>query len=117
MIVFCQNDQNIGLGNTILWAYEMLDTEYYAVLDADDYWINDRKIFKAVHFLDEHNDYASYGSNFYVEADGEEKKLSVDLNGDRVASNVLEMVFLQTSASVFRNYFSKELLNEIKERT
>ncbi len=115
-IIYCQNDQNIGLGETIFWAYYNLDTKYFTVLDADDYWINDRKIYKAVHFLEEHEDYSSYGSNFYVEADGEERVAAVQADGDRTATNVLEVTFLQTSASVFRNYFSQEILDDINKR-
>ncbi len=115
LIYVYYNEVNHRLGYTILLAYEMLDTKYFAVLDADDYWINKRKVSKAVHFLEEHPDYSSYGSNFYVEADGEGRVVAVDIAGDNSASNVLEMRFLQTSASVFRNVFDEKILNKMKE--
>lgn len=61
-----------GVSNVALRAAQ---GEFVAVLDDDDYWIDDRKLEKQVKFLREHPDYIACGGWFIaVDAEGREKR-------------------------------------------
>lgn len=57
------HEKNQGLLRTILEAYHLLDTKYFTMLDADDYWLTEKKLEKAIDFLEAHEDYSAYASN------------------------------------------------------
>ena len=68
------NGKNLGLMYTTKQLYRRIDTEYFTVLDADDYYISPQKIEKAVKFLESHPDYSFYACNTLLEApDGTQK--------------------------------------------
>lgn len=55
--------KNQGLLSNILRVYEEMDSDYFCVLDADDYWVDENFLQKAVDFLDNHLDYTCYSQN------------------------------------------------------
>ena len=57
------NGENIGIMQVTKLLYRKLDTKYFAVLDADDYYISPQKVEKAVKFLQSHSDYSCYACN------------------------------------------------------
>lgn len=59
-ITLLTSTQNNKLYRNVLRAYEITKTEYFCVLDPDDYWTDKRKIQKALDFLQEHTDYTIY---------------------------------------------------------
>lgn len=107
------NEKNMGLLYTIIRAYRMLTTKYFAVLDADDYYVSNKKLENAVNFLEEHDGYSVYAMNYYFFR--ERTKESTPLVPPPVPSmtfnNIREAPFFQTSATTFRNCFTKEFID------
>lgn len=60
------SNSNNGLYKNILRGYKKIDTDYFCVLDPDDYWIDDKKIEKALSFLDNNLNYSMYFGNTYL---------------------------------------------------
>ena len=109
-----RNSKNMGLLYTIRKAYRQLDTKYFAVLDADDYYISPQKIEKAVTFLESHDDYSAYACNYLL-------AYSESVGNPALPSNVPNQTFtemkstpfFQTSSMTFRNFFTPQLLARI----
>lgn len=108
------NEKNMGLLYTIRKAYRLLETKYFAVLDADDYWLSPQKLEKAVNFLEQHKDYSAYASNYFLQYSDFQKNPALAPNGPNMTFTQMEGVpFFQTSAMTFRNFFSSDLLNRM----
>lgn len=73
-----KNETNLKLLKTIIKGYENTKTEYFCILDPDDYWTDEHKLQKAVDFLDENPDYTIYATNTSVL--NEDNSMSVFLN-------------------------------------
>lgn len=56
-------DNNGGYLTNILRAKENTKTEYFCLLDADDYWTDTEWLQRAFDFLESHGDYAIYEAN------------------------------------------------------
>lgn len=56
-------DKNVGSLANSIGLYEKCDTEYFAFLDGDDYWITDDRLQKQVDFLDANSKYVICGGN------------------------------------------------------
>ena len=113
-----ENGENLGLMYTIKQAYRKIDTEYFTVLDADDYYISPQKIEKAVKFLESHPDYSFYACNTLLEApDGSLKPQRPNEKSGATYPQLDGAPFFQTASTTFRNYFSPELLDAIDEET
>ena len=59
------SDQNCRLFQNMLKALKHMNSEYFCVLDPDDYWTDRKRLQKAVDFLDENPEYTIYGTNAY----------------------------------------------------
>lgn len=57
------SDENLGIGKNITRAFETVDTEYYAMLETDDYWCNENKLQIQVDILDKNPDCSFCGHN------------------------------------------------------
>ena len=57
------SDTNQKLYKNIIRAYANTKSEYFCVLDPDDYWTDEYKIEKALNFLEKNKDYAIYVTN------------------------------------------------------
>lgn len=64
-ILALYSDKNQKLFSNYLKALEKMDSEYFCVLDPDDYWTDEHRLQKAVDFLDEHPDYTIYATNLH----------------------------------------------------
>lgn len=107
------NEKNIGLLQTVKKAYHLLNTKYFAVLDADDYWVSPKKLENAVKFLELHDDYSAYATNYYNSSSSQKIIPTIPVNVPSMTFENMEGTpFFQTSATVFRNYFTKELLDK-----
>ena len=112
------NGENLGLMYTTKQAYRRINTKYFAVLDADDYYVSPVKVEKAVKFLESHPDYSCYACNSSnVYSDG---TVRVTRSEDKPSQTYLQKEgtpFFQTASTTFRNYFSTKLLDAIDKET
>ncbi len=116
-IQIIKNEKNLGLLKTITNAYYSLkNVDYFCVLDADDWYIYDKKFSDAVDFLDKHKDFSIYMSNITILQNEEEKQYFVtDENTiDYCWSDYKKgkMPHIQTSGVVYRNIYFKDGMNE-----
>lgn len=120
-IEIVRNAVNLGLLKSIMNGYSLLKgAEYFCVLDADDWYTDDRKFSKAIKFLDAHKSYAIYMTNICIKKGNEEtllyngKKKRLDFNfSDRVKDKA---IMVQTSGVVYRNLYFKSGYNEKFEK-
>lgn len=61
---------NAGCSANALRLYEKFDSEYFAILDGDDIWLNPDKLQKQVDFLDEHKECTMCSGQTYYIVDG-----------------------------------------------
>ena len=111
MILFI-NDKNLGVSGNNRKLYKMIDTEFFAMMDVDDYYLVPYRLERAVEFLRTHPDYSMHGCNFYWETPDGNRRAAFPSN---VANSSFDkyttMPFFQTSAHTFRNFFDSRLLN------
>ena len=62
-ILAVYSEKNQGLLANDIKIFSYMRSEYFCVLDPDDYWVDFNFLQKAVDFLDLHMEYVSYGSN------------------------------------------------------
>lgn len=112
-----RNEKNMGYLHTLLKAFRMTQTKYFAVLDPDDYYISPKKLENAVTFLESHDDYSVYAMNyyFYHEKTKDKSPLAPPHLPAMTFNNMREAPFFQTSATIFRNYFTKEFIDAIEK--
>jgi len=116
------NEKNEGCLSTTLKGYEQLKTEYFCVLDPDDYWIRKNKLQNAINFLDKNNDFTMYVSNTYrEERDVRTPYFVIFKNRDCDFGHLEELVWGHTSGVVFRNVIfkhgvPKDLYQQIKTK-
>lgn len=109
------NEKNLGLARTILNLYRKIDTPFWAVLDPDDYYIAKDRIERAVRFLKKHPDHSSHACN-YLESHPDGRS---DLCFSKSQANVSidtfqDMPSPQTSAMVYRNFWTQEIFDEMQ---
>jgi len=63
------HDKNIGMNANFAATLEACRGEYIALLEGDDFWTDNTKIARQVHFLDQHTDCANRFHNVRVIAD------------------------------------------------
>lgn len=59
-ITLLTSEKNQKLYKNVLRAYEITKTNYFCVLDPDDYWVDKKKIQKALDFLEQNKDFTIY---------------------------------------------------------
>lgn len=113
---------NQKLYKNILRAYADLKTDYFCVLDPDDFWTDKHKIQKALDFLESHRDYTMYcantllkdenntmgGGQLYIATD--KKNMSYDFSHFLKGKG---FIFGHTSSSIFRNIFTPTFLEKM----
>ena len=116
-IKLVQNEKNLGQLNSLLKTFRTLETKYWTILDADDYYIAPKKLENAVTFLESHDDYSVYAMNyyFYHEKTNENVPLAPPHLPSATFNNMREAPFFQTSATTFRNFFTKEFIDAIEK--
>lgn len=111
-IEIVRNETNLKLLKSITNGYSLLKgVDYFCVLDADDYYIYDKKFADAVAFLESHKNYVIYMSNVIL------LKNNVKMPYRRINQDFIDFdwddykrgkgVFLQTSGDVYRNIYFK----------
>lgn len=71
------SDKNLKLYKNVLRAYAITKTDYFCVLDPDDFWIDEYKIQKSLDFLEKNKEYTIYVTNTMQQtSDGKRNKWS-----------------------------------------
>lgn len=65
-IKYFKNEVNLGIVRNRNKGLNLSIGEYIAVLDSDDYWIDDSKLEKQIEFLDNNIEYALVGTNMRI---------------------------------------------------
>ena len=108
------HEKNLGLMQSLLETYSMIDTKYFTILDADDYWLTEKKLEKAVDFLETHEDFSAYAGNYALAYKNGKMVPAIPRNTPSQSFHSLKNgFFFQTSSTVFRNFFTSELLSKI----
>ena len=109
--------ENRGLLRTILDAYHLLSTKYFTVLDADDYWLTEKKLEKAIDFLEAHEDYSGYVSNYLIDFKSGENSpgFPEDLPSQTFSKIADSPRHFQTPSIVFRNFFTPDLVAALEQ--
>lgn len=108
--IILTSEKNQKLYKNILRAYEITKTDYFTVLDPDDYWIDKYKIQKALDYLEKNPEYTIHTSNSYQKLrDGSIIPFSSRVDSDSTFKNYLKAdpIFGHTSGTFFRNVIFK----------
>lgn len=68
------HEKNIGAGNNSISLYKTVDTEYVAICDGDDYWVDENKLQKQVDFLDRNKGYNIVFTKSLVKYENQKQK-------------------------------------------
>jgi glycosyltransferase involved in cell wall biosynthesis len=118
MIELILADKNCGSLTNNNKALENVKTEYFTLIDGDDYWINENRLQEQVDFLDSHKDYTiCAGNTFYLKNGKRSDKIIPKKYLDKGYSYSdlcsFNMPFVHTSALLTRNViYSKGVPNE-----
>ena len=106
-ITLLESETNQKLYKNVLRAYEITKTDYFCVLDPDDYWTDKHKIQKALSFLEANKDYSIYATQtMLLYKDGTKKLfLAVGREIDSDFEDYINMraILGNTLGSVYRN--------------
>lgn len=102
--------KNLGVVQNVYQALCCLNTKYFAIFDADDYWIDENKIQLQIDALEKNSDCTLCGHNvMYVYH--EKKKTSLEtLNNIQEKYTIYNAPYVHPSSRIYRNLvdFSKE---------
>lgn len=108
-ITLIANEKNQGCLSASLKGYEYTKTEYFCVLDSDDYWLDSKKLQNAVDFLDNNVDYVMYVANTYIEENGERTPYYYILKSKSFSfEDIDKIIWGHTSGVIFRNVIFKD---------
>lgn len=123
-ILALYSEKNCRLFQNVLKALKKMDSEYFCVLDPDDYWTDKKRLQKAVDFLEQNLDYTIYATNAYIIYDDGGVKLKYNRpNIDKYTSSYEDFLkgkamLSTTIASTYRNiYFSDGIPDEFLQLT
>ena len=115
------NQENGRYLKNVLRAKAITKTEYFCLLDSDDYWTDNNYLQDAVDFLDAHPDYTIYSRNIICMAEDGKENLFVskkvpasDYTIDNYINDTISIT--QTTGSFFRNVIFKNGIPEIMEK-
>lgn len=73
-ILLLESNENLKLYKNVLRAYEITKTDYFCVLDPDDYWINKKHLQNALDFLESNKEFSIYSTGMILKyLDGHEE--------------------------------------------
>ena len=65
-IRYLDREVNRGITENYRRSFETCDTEFVAIIEGDDYWIDPNKLARQVAFLDEHRECGAVSANYFV---------------------------------------------------
>ena len=115
-IILLTSEKNQKLYRNILRAYEITKTDYFCVLDPDDFWIDKHKIQRALDFLEKNKEFTIYSTDTDIlTPDGKRKRyLGAEQSTDSDFNDYLnnKAVLGHTTGSIFRNVIFKNGIPE-----
>ncbi len=114
-ITLLTSDENQGLYKNVLRAYQITKTDYFCVLDPDDYWIDENFVQKSLDFLEKNLDYTIYATNAYkLENNVQSPYTYIKQNRSYDFQDFLnnKAILGWTGATVFRNVIFKNNVPE-----
>ena len=112
------NEENLGLSRNIRRLYRMIETDFWTVLDPDDYYVHPERLSRAVEFLRVNPDFSMHACNCYWQRKDEDLQPAFTSNGEKAFfKKYSEMEFFQTSSATFRNFWNDEILRYIEQTT
>ena len=115
-ITLLTSEKNQKLYKNVLRAYGITKTNYFCVLDPDDYWVDKKKIQKALDFLEQNKDFTIYVTDTkMLFLDGTIKDFSkrnkiIDSKFEDFLEN--KATLGHTSGTIFRNVVFKNGIPE-----
>lgn len=111
-------EKNIGLLKNTNRAFEHVKSQYFSLLDGDDYWVSEDRLQKQVDFLDNNPEFAMCGGNTLLVRKGQpdEKLLGEDRTGKAYAFEDYlagRTPFIHTSSILVRNCIYAEGVPDI----
>lgn len=110
------NKKNIGISNNIKKCFELAKGKYTAVLEGDDYWTDNRKLYKQMTFLEQNKDCSMCFSRVKVlEMSGEINLLDIQNNlpnkftGKDIIEGKELSIIINLSACMFISEYMKNL--------
>lgn len=97
---------NVGAQLNFVRAYEACKGEYIAMLEGDDYWIDELKLQKQVDFLDKNRSYSICFHNMKVIHEGDDKIIMsnpINQKTDLDIGDLAERNYITTASCVFKN--------------
>ena len=123
IITVLTSEKNRGLLANDIRVYENMKTEYFCVLDPDDYWTDNDFLQRAVNFLDENRDFVCYGANTVLNDEGKDIGVYIPTDRKQYVTNSIEdylegairgqVIVPHTTAAVYRNVIFKNGVPEI----
>ena len=112
------SEKNERLLANILKAQVKVKTEYFCVLEPDDYYTDEYCLQKAVDYLEEHKDFTIYSANCMMLYGDKSKKPFIESNVKEATFNFDDLlknrvIITQTAGSVFRNAVYNEGVPQI----
>ncbi len=106
------NKKNYGVCFTFFMSkFNCSDTQYIAIFEGDDYWIDPYKLQKQVDFLDNNPGFVgcSHNTELLYEQDGKRKPMIADSSKTKSISDIKDLIsghcYFHTSSYVWRNIF------------
>lgn len=106
------SEKNQGLYKNIIRAYEITKSDYFCVLDPDDYWISKHKRENALNFLANHPDFTIYSSDILMKYESNKEQQckfsDKEINSDFKDYLKRQAVISFTQGCIYRNIIFKE---------
>lgn len=118
-IVVLTSAKNQGLLANDIRVFENMKSDYFCVLDPDDYWIDYGFVQKAIDFLEENRDFTCYSSNTIVDVYGTGQRAYFSTNQVDYVTNSIgdylegRALVPHTTASIYRNVIYKNGVPQI----
>ncbi len=107
-----ESTYNQKLFKNVLRAYAITKTDYFCVLDPDDFWIDEQKIEKALDFLEANKDFTIYAANTHMHYNDKDSEVMIGCKQEKISDfqDYLQdkAVLGHTSSCIFRNVIFKE---------
>ncbi len=112
-IHYFKNSSNLGITKNRNLGLEKSSGKYIAVLDSDDYWLDENKISEQVDFLQANSDYALVGTYTKV-VDSDDKEITI-LKPELNDLNIRNKILLQNQFIHSSVLFKKDSLKSYNE--